>query len=121
MTNEKVTVKVIVTGTPEQPIFSFVPEEVVLTQVAGKVTYQLDDKAGLGLLFAGAVFPVVDQHPSDIARDITSFKVKAAGTKLVLKDTNEDAGTIGLCLLLTNNDGQVFKTQDPQVKNEPTK
>lgn len=120
MTSQKLTVNVTVSGTADNPIFNFSPETVTVTAADSKVYYVLDKTQSLGLVFAGVVFPKNDQHPSSIVSDITSFKVKKSGYQITVKDTNLNEGNIGMCLLLTNSDGELFKSQDPQVKNRPT-
>ncbi|MPY23429.1 DP-EP family protein [Shewanella psychropiezotolerans] len=120
MTNKKLTVDVTVSGTPTNPVFHFNPETVTVTASDSKIYYLLNREQSLGLVLAGVVFPYNDQSPGSIVSDITSFKVKDAGYQLSVKDSNKNEGDIGMCLLLTNSDGEVFKSQDPQVKNRPT-
>lgn len=119
MSDNKIIVTVTITGETEQPIFSFSPSEVTAQQQKTKVVYQLDKQNNLGLIFAGAIFPIQNQQPSTIGQDITSFKVKNSGQQITITDNNKSPGTIGLKLILADTHGHLFVTQDPQIKNEP--
>ncbi|MCZ4337044.1 DP-EP family protein [Shewanella colwelliana] len=120
MSSEKITVTVDVKEGPAGPVFSFDVNPVIVKTNVAKITYKINDEQDLGYLFAGAVFPKKDQSPASVLADISSFKVKAAGSLLVLKDVNVVNGTIGLKLLLADAAGNIYETQDPQVKNDPT-
>jgi hypothetical protein len=119
MSDNKIVVTVTISGEMEQPIFSFSPEEVTAQQQKTKVIYQLDKQNKLGLIFAGAIFPIQNQQPSTISQDITSFKIKDSGQQITVNDDNKNPGTIGLKLILADIHGHLFVTQDPQIKNEP--
>ncbi|WP_394203556.1 DP-EP family protein [Shewanella waksmanii] len=120
MGDKKLDVMVWLTEIGGKVTVNFKPEMVTVTQMSSKINYLLDKEKSLGYSFAGAVFPIANQNPPSILDDVTSFKVKEGGYRLTIKDSNINAGIIGVKLLLVNAEGNIVESSDPQVKNDPT-
>lgn len=117
--SDKIIVKVSLSGDAVKPKINFESEVVTVVNPDSKVVYVLEPQASLGYVFSGVIFPKDEQKPVSIVSDIRSFKIKDDGYQLIIKDSNVNAGTIGLCLLFNSGDLNVVVSSDPQVKNDP--